>query len=184
MRKKGYKLSEEVKARIRAGRLAKGPTTEQRFFAKVRKTDTCWIWTGSVWHGYGNFFFNRKVCQAHRVSWVLAGKKLPEKPLVLDHMCRNQVCVNPAHLRVVTPRINAIENNASPLAKNAQKTHCSHGHEFTPQNTTYFTPRYTVGPRGERKPGRPTRRCMTCYESKRKGLKPECHSQCHSQEKP
>ena len=29
------------------------PTTEQLFWDKVQKTETCWLWTGSLWEGYG-----------------------------------------------------------------------------------------------------------------------------------
>lgn len=46
----------------------------------------------------------------------------------IDHLCRNRGCVNPAHLEAVT-RLENCRRGAY-----AQKTHCKHGHEFTPDN--------------------------------------------------
>lgn len=170
-------------ARLRA--LPEDETASERFWPKVEKTDGCWIWKGSVWHLYGNFFFRGKVWQAHRVSWVLSGRELPAKPLVLDHMCRNKTCVNPDHLRVVTPYQNATENNVGPHAKNAQKTHCKHGHPFTPENTAYYTPPYTMGPRGgKRYPGRPTRVCLACKAARKSPRKQTLYSQFNDGGKP
>jgi hypothetical protein len=44
---------------------------------------------------------------AHRVFYTLAtGREVPANR-VLDHVCRNRCCVNPAHLRVVSIATNA-----------------------------------------------------------------------------
>lgn len=175
--KRGSKLTPEQRAARGNRRL----TVEQRFFAKVRKDGPvfkdrgpCWLWTGSVWHSYGNFFWNRKVHQAHRVSWVLAGRELPVKPLVLDHECRDQTCVNPDHLRVVTETVNALENNDSPFAKNARRTHCKHGHLLSGPNV--------IQGAGKGKKGRPTRNrvCITCYLTRRPNAKVICGVPVHA----
>lgn len=79
---------------------------ELRFEPKVKQTDSCWLWTGGTYpNGYAKFFFNGKNDLAHRVAYQLwvgpidAGKHI-------DHLCHNIICVNPDHLRPVTPKQN------------------------------------------------------------------------------
>jgi hypothetical protein len=55
--------------------------------------------------------------------------------LTIDHLCRAIRCVNPAHLEPVT---NA-ENIRRAALANA-RSHCPHGHEYTPENS-YFDPK-------------------------------------------
>jgi transcription elongation factor Elf1 len=55
--------------------------------------------------------------------------------MVLDHICRNRACVNPGHLRVVTPKQNVLENSLGRTAINKCKTHCPKGHPFDDENT-------------------------------------------------
>jgi hypothetical protein len=64
---------------------------------------------------------------AHRVVWELLVGSIPDG-LVVDHQCRNRACCNPAHLRLVTPYVNATENSISPLALNLAKDACHRGH--------------------------------------------------------
>jgi hypothetical protein len=74
----------------------------ERFFAKVNKTDSCWLWTGyKDKAGYARFKNNYKVVKAHRFSWFLAGNTIPEGHLI-RHKCRNRHCVNPEHLETGT----------------------------------------------------------------------------------
>jgi hypothetical protein len=78
-----------------------------RFWSKVDKTtdDTCWQWIGATnEHGYGHLDLNGSPHYAHRLSVLLAtGIEYVE----VDHRCRNTGCVNPRHLRPVTPKQNA-----------------------------------------------------------------------------
>lgn len=107
---------------------------EARFWAKVEKTDTCWLWTGCVLrNGYGQAWDGTGRDYAHRISYELANGPIPDG-LQIDHLCRVRHCVNPAHLEAVTMPTNILRG-VSPAALNARKTHCVRDHEFTPENT-------------------------------------------------
>lgn len=69
----------------------------ERFWSKVNKTKTCWLWTACVLEsGYGGFRFNG-VCEgSHRVSWKLTYGPIPKGKCVLHH-CDVRLCVNPKH---------------------------------------------------------------------------------------
>jgi len=77
----------------------------ERFWAKVNKTVTCWVWTSTIdTYGYGIFqesYPERKTVKAHRVAYTLVKGDIPEG-LTLDHLCYNIKCVNPDHLEPVT----------------------------------------------------------------------------------
>jgi hypothetical protein len=97
----------------------------------------CWPWIGGIERkGYGiKVYHNGRQRRPHCVAIELAtGQPIP-KGMVVDHVCRNRRCVNPEHLRVVSRRVNALENSLSPLAMKSRQTHCKHGHAFTPENT-------------------------------------------------
>lgn len=81
---------------------SRGLTLEQRFWAKVRKTDECWVWTASVnGDGYGQIKVDGRLRKAHRLAWEMTNGPIP-KGMHIDHRCANPLCVNPAHLRIVT----------------------------------------------------------------------------------
>ncbi len=69
-----------------------------RFWEKVRKTDTCWLWQASTNQGgYGTFRANGASRLAHRLSWEEHYGAIPPATMVL-HRCDNPPCVNPKHL--------------------------------------------------------------------------------------
>lgn len=75
-----------------------------RFWEKVEKTDTCWLWRSSLNNkGYGQFHvgsFSQHVL-AHRFSWALAHGEVPTGSIVM-HTCDMPACVRPDHLRIGT----------------------------------------------------------------------------------
>lgn len=68
------------------------------FLTKVEKTDTCWIWRGSINdHGYGLFLYKGRSERAHRVSYELFRGPIG-RDKILCHKCDNPPCVRPSHL--------------------------------------------------------------------------------------
>ncbi len=77
--------------------LRQPPTTEERFWSRIEKTDSCWLWTGLVNDaGYGMIGVDKKLVRAHRYSyWLHYG----EWPLPVGrHTCDNPKCVRPDHI--------------------------------------------------------------------------------------
>lgn len=123
-----------------------------RLWEQVEKTETCWLWTGSMnGHGYGTLHTctngKPKMYMVHRVTYELAKGVIPPK-LVIDHLCRITNCVNPDHLEAVTDKVNVLRGIGKSAIR-ARQTHCVNGHEFTQVNTY-------------RRPGGNNRACIIC----------------------
>lgn len=72
------------------------PDDEARFLSYVDKQDSgCWLWTGSLNNGYGQFSFRSGNWRAHR--WAYRRYVGPLTGFVC-HRCDKPACVNPAHL--------------------------------------------------------------------------------------
>jgi HNH endonuclease len=92
----------------------------ERFWTKVNKTSTCWIWTASKRNkGYGAFYYKRNGKaihgRAHRYAYELYKGPIPNGLSVL-HNCPdgdNPACVNPDHLWLGT----IAQNNADIIKK-------------------------------------------------------------------
>ena len=83
-------------------------SASDRFWAKVKKTPTCWLWTGGVLShkGYGMLMISYPPFRkgyAHRFSYEQAFGPIPTGT-VIYHTCQVPGCVNPAHLEAVTYR--------------------------------------------------------------------------------
>lgn len=108
---------------------------QERFWPRVQKTDTCWLWTGAADHfGYGRFGHNGRVVLTHRFSYESVRGPVPAGT-ELDHLCRNPRCVNPAHLEPVSHRENVVRG------ARANKETCRNGHPMTPENITAWSAR-------------------------------------------
>ena len=132
-------------------------TPEERFWAKVDKRgpDECWPWKGAIdpVTGYARFWDGDRLTSGHRFSYALqVGPLPPGRDPQLDHLCRHRWCVNSAHLELVTQTENIRRGDAPRVngARNAAKTHCPHGHPYSPENTLVSSGK---------------RRCRTCMRA-------------------
>lgn len=79
-----------------------------RFWAKVRKTESCWLWTGANnRHKYGNINVNGVTRRPNRLSYAIH----IGDPIGFDvlHECDNPPCVNPKHLFLGDDKDNATD---------------------------------------------------------------------------
>ena len=78
------------------------PVTIEWLKSNVREADSgCWEWLGTISGGYGMISSGGKMRSTHRLAYkLLIGE--PPHGMDLDHLCRNQICCNPAHLEPVT----------------------------------------------------------------------------------
>jgi HNH endonuclease len=116
----------------------------------------CWVWTKTTYLKYGRFWFCGRSVLAYKLAYELTVGPVP-KGLVLDHLCRNTLCVNPIHLEPVTQRVNLLRGDTI-IAAAAAKTHCKHGHPFDEANT-YI------------RPGNGARQCRQCRKPSGSGAK-------------
>lgn len=101
-----------------------------RFFKHVKKTETCWLWTGYITpSGYGRFYLNGKCVKAHRAIYEHHNGPIVEGNET-DHLCRTRHCVRNEHLESVTKRENILRG-ANFSAINARKTSCPKGHSYS-----------------------------------------------------
>jgi len=104
------------------GRAGSREKLVHRFWSNVEKGPGCWEWHGHIVKGHGTISLLGKTIYAHRLSYELAGGEIPDG-MQIDHMCHNRSCVNPDHLRVVTPK----QNNEHRAGSNPNNTSGAHG---------------------------------------------------------
>lgn len=112
-------------AALRAETVARGPLPPRpkpdwrpRFWSKVQKTETCWLWTGvKNNHGYGHFSSSSRLVYAHRVALEESLGRSLDPTLSVDHLCRTPSCVRPDHLELVTQAENSRRGLRARLTK-------------------------------------------------------------------
>lgn len=126
-------------------------------WSRVDATGDCWQWTGDKSRSASGAYYGiistangdrRTRTGAHRFVYELLVGPVPEG-LQIDHLCRNTLCVNPDHLEPVSGTVNINRMPWNSYIKNARKSRCKHGHEFTPENTKVYAGR---------------RQCATCIK--------------------
>lgn len=154
----GHRASDRHRDAVRLRR-------EARFWAHVDVTggpSACWPFDKvNSQTGYGHY---RGFGQwnAHRAAYVLAKGSIPDG-LVIDHLCRNDACVNPEHLEAVTHRENVRRGLLSSLRPwhrysregdpRSMRTACNHGHPLVGDNV------YVIPSTGHRL-------CRTCHRAR------------------
>jgi hypothetical protein len=79
-----------------------------RFASKVSigAPDDCWPWTAvKIPGGYGQFWLDGRMHNAHRVAFLMTGRTIPFRYVVM-HSCDNRLCCNPAHLKAAYQIVN------------------------------------------------------------------------------
>ena len=85
----------------RAQPLIVNASTAARFWHKVEKTETCWLWRGtSDESGYGRFCWKSWAKGAHVVAYYLGHGVWPKHDVA--HTCHQRSCVRPEHLKDLT----------------------------------------------------------------------------------
>lgn len=109
-------------------------TLEERFWAKVQKTDGCWLWTAATSDGYGMIakerpFVGAASLRANRVAYELHYGPIPTGEKV-RHTCDVPACVRPDHLILGSQADNMQDASERERFPNQHKTHCAQGHSL------------------------------------------------------
>lgn len=116
-----------------------------RFWEKVQKTDTCWIWLGAIDNvGYGSIRINGQTFRSHRVSYELKYGSIPNNDLCVLHRCDNRRCVNPDHLFLGTKKDNTFDMINKGRAIHPKGIDCS-SHKLSENQVLEIRMRYANG---------------------------------------
>ena len=119
---------------------------ESRFWSKVNKTDTCWLWTAGTWNGYGRYRHGARNVLAHKALYESVNGRVLDGH-ELDHLCGVRHCVRPDHLEAVTHAENVRRGNGG----SKPRARCPQGHDYSIHGRM-------------RRDGR-GRRCVICHAS-------------------
>jgi hypothetical protein len=111
----------------------------------------CWLYKGSrAKNGYTEISYRSSKWGGHRLAYFLWKGPIP-KGQEVRHKCDIRHCCNPEHLELGSHHDNLIDCLERGRHGQKLKTHCKHGHEFTPENTRVY---------------RGARTCLTCERSR------------------
>lgn len=106
-----------------------------RIRQKVELDGDCWIWIAARnAAGYGKLYWDSRYQYAHRVVYELLVDPIPSGYQIDHYACGRTSCVNPEHVRPVTPRENVLRAEGSASAVARAKTHCLNGHPLVEGN--------------------------------------------------
>jgi hypothetical protein len=90
-------------------------TLSERLWAKVDKSEGCWLWQGAT-AGEDNYGYilgedSKTLIRAHRAAWLVTFGPIPDGLFVL-HKCDTPLCVCPDHLFLGTHLENMADRDA------------------------------------------------------------------------
>jgi hypothetical protein len=137
------------RGRFCSSRCASVRPLEQRFWAKVKKSDDpldCWVWTGGKdSHGYGVIRVGDSSDRSHRVSWVMHRGPIPDGFWVL-HRCDNPPCIRPDHLFLGTVSDNNRDRHQKGRSRGGKLHGTAVGHaKLTEESVFEARVRYAMG---------------------------------------
>ena len=98
----------------------------------IENEQGCWVWNLSKnGAGRGAYVYKGRSCSANFCSWLLFNGDA-SKDYVAVNICKNNSCVNPKHLKLIT----RVENIRNKIREAWEKrylkiTHCKKGHKYT-----------------------------------------------------